>query len=683
MIVRAGDSEDSENGGRPAHETIVVRRHRLGRTLGLFGAGIVGLLLIALFGLWLARKPIANNFIARELARRGVHGTYHLDRIGLRTQRISNLVIGDPAHPDLTARSAQVEMHLKLDGSAEVFRVVARGVRLRGQVIGSRVSWGEVDRLLPKPKTVATPFKLPDIAVDIADSTIALRTPFGSLGFAVAGQGNLTGGFKGRLAAASPRLDPGKCALVDMHASMRVSIEARRPHVIGPLTAQSFACPQSRIALTQPRLDLDSDFSEAFGSFDGKGRLSTQTLAAGDNALANLIANVSFKGTPTSANGTIDLAAQKARLAAITANATRLRGRYHLGAGKGDLALVADYDASGASLPQSMASSITGPLAAAATTPIGPIATAIGNALTQTVSGFDARGSLRLVNFPGGGAVRIESANASAPTGARIRVAGRDGISYYWPSGRIRVDSLIATDGGGLPTARVDLHQPRNGAPFSGEARFAPYAAGSSRLALDPVRFAAAADGSTRIMTTALLDGPFKGGRVTGLRVPIDGRLGGPGGFAFGHACLDTSFQSLSVGAMRLGAAKVPLCPLSGAIVSQRPGGALQLGAVANRLNPGDERRHGPLGLRQVAHRRRRADRVGSLGEDQILSAGEQERPFRAGGQRHHDDRYPAASGERHAGDQRGHRSSSGKRPRTCDARCARHSLRGDGFPAG
>ena len=608
MEVRASSDTQNQRTG------IGGRRRNLGRALGLFVAGIAGLLLIALLGVWLARKPIANNVIERELERRGVRATYHLDRIGLRTQRISNLVIGDPARPDLVAKSAQVEMRIKLNGGVEVFRIVARGVRLRGRVIGSRVSWGEIDKLLPKPKSVATPFKLPDIAVDVADATIALQTPFGPLGFAVAGQGNLTGGFKGRLAAVGPRLTPGKCELTAMHASLNVSIAARRPHVSGPLTAGRFACPASRIGLDAPRLDLDSDFSEAFGSFDGTGRLATRTLVAGANGLANLVAKVGFKGSPTSIGGTIDLAAQQARMASITAGGTRLKGRYHLGAASGNIVLVADYDASNAALPRTMLAGFTGPLAGLAKTPVGPLAASIGDAVSRTAGGFNARGSLRLVNFPGGGAVRVETADARGQSGARIRVAGRDGVTYYWPSGRIRVDSMIATDGGGLPSARIDLHQPRDQSPMSGTARIAPFAANGARLALDPVRFAAARDGSTRVTTTALLDGPFSGGRVEGLRVPVDASFGGLGGLLFGRTCLDTSFQALKVGAMQLGAARVPLCPLGGAIVAQRPGGALQVGAVTNNLQLAG--RMGSSPVRIVAARAR------LLGTDRFDASG-------------------------------------------------------------
>ena len=52
-------------------------------------------------------------------------------------------------------------MRLKWDGNFEVYRIVARGVRLRGRLVNGRVSWGQVDKLLPAPTTRKQPFKLP------------------------------------------------------------------------------------------------------------------------------------------------------------------------------------------------------------------------------------------------------------------------------------------------------------------------------------------------------------------------------------------------------------------------------------------------------------------------------------------------------------------------------------------
>jgi hypothetical protein len=147
-----------------------------------------------------ATGPIATHFLKGEFERRGVQAQYHLDRVGFRTQEVSDLVIGDPRHPDLVARHAIIQMNLKLDGSFKVYRVVARGVRLRGRLIHGRVSWGQIDKLLPPPTN--KPFQLPNIVLDVADSSIALATPFGPVGVAAEGSGRLTGGFKGRVAVA-------------------------------------------------------------------------------------------------------------------------------------------------------------------------------------------------------------------------------------------------------------------------------------------------------------------------------------------------------------------------------------------------------------------------------------------------------------------------------------------------
>lgn len=543
---------------------------------------LLGLAVAAFIVLWIWRKPIAQDIIAGELESRGVQATYTLDRIGLHNQRISNVVIGDPDDPDLVAERALIQMRFKWNGSVEVYRIVARGVRLKGRVLRSgRVSWGQIDKLLPPPSD--KPFSLPDLVLDIADAAIRLDTPYGRLGFAVAGRGNLTGGFRGRLATAAPHLDIGACDLQALKSNVAIAVVARRPQVQGPVAAESFTCPASRMAMLAPRLQVDSNFSEAFANFDGKGRLAVASLRAGDNGLANIVANIGFKGTPTDASGAFDLAAQRARLADIYADRTQLKGRYNLKPEKGTLAVVADYGASSARLSGPILAQLVNSLDAAAGTPVEPIANSIAGAIRRTAGNFDAAGRLRLVNFPGGGGVRVESADASGPGGARVQVAGGDGINYYWPSGRIRIDSNIAMGGGGLPRAELSLSQPRSGAPMSGEARIAPYQAGNSRLALAPVRFSAGQGGSTNVRTVALMDGPVPGGFVRGLRIPIDASFGGRIGFSFGRTCLDARFASFRMGALNLNDARVPVCPIGRAIAWQAPGGALQVGAMLRR----------------------------------------------------------------------------------------------------
>jgi hypothetical protein len=187
------------------------------------------------------------------------------------------------------------------------------------------------------------------------------------------------------------------------------------------------------------------------------------------------------------------------------------------------------------------------------------------------------------VNFPGGGGVRIADANVIGPNGARARVFGGSGVTYYWPSNGLRIDGNIEMAGGGLPNGRVSLRQPAPGASMSGVADIAPYAAGGQRLALSPIRFGPAPGGATSLSTQAQLDGAFPGGRVQALRLPIEGRVGRGGSFAFGTSCAVVSFNLFQMSSVQLGAARLPVCPIGPAIVSKGPGGAVTTAARINQ----------------------------------------------------------------------------------------------------
>ncbi len=554
-----------------------MRRSTWARIASLIALAVVVALLAIIAVVWIERRPLATHFVKNELDRRGVQASYSLDRVGFRTQQVSDLVLGDPLHPDLTARHAEIQTRLTWRGSFEVYRVVARGVRLRGELIHGKVHWGQIDKLLGPPSN--KPFTLPNFAVDIADSTIALKTPFGPVGIALEGAGQLSGGFKGRASLVSPRLAPGRCVADQLRANLAVEVEARRPNFVGPVTLASFNCPTSHLSVNQPRFEARTSFNESFTRIDGSGRMTMATFVAGANGLASAVGDVTFKGPLNDVRGRVKLAAQRSRLATITANRTRLDADYGLGVASGRLALVGGFNADHATLDQSMLASVSGPLAAAAKTPIGPIASTIAGAIKRTADNFAIAGAIRVVNFPGGGGARINDAQIAGPGGARAHIAGGTGVTYYWPEGRLRVDGTIDLAGGGLPQGRVALSQPRPGAPMSGVANFAPYTAGGSRLTLAPIRFAGAADGSTRVSTIAQLDGPFPNGRVQALRLPIDGRIGRGGAFAFGTSCAVVSFDYAQFGAVALDRTRLPVCPIGAAMVAKNGRGPLITGA--------------------------------------------------------------------------------------------------------
>jgi hypothetical protein len=79
----------------------------------------LAILLVLVVLVYIQRRPLADQFVRNELERRGVTATYELERVGFRSQVVRNLVIGNPAKPDLTARYAELQTRLTWNGSFE------------------------------------------------------------------------------------------------------------------------------------------------------------------------------------------------------------------------------------------------------------------------------------------------------------------------------------------------------------------------------------------------------------------------------------------------------------------------------------------------------------------------------------------------------------------------------------
>ena len=98
-------------------------------------------------------------------------------------------------------------MRLKWDGSFEVYRIVARGVRLRGRLVHGKVSWGQIDKLLPPPSN--KPFQLPEFRArrrrQQHRAGDAVRPGRRRARRATA---QLSGGFKGRVGGRQPAPGP-------------------------------------------------------------------------------------------------------------------------------------------------------------------------------------------------------------------------------------------------------------------------------------------------------------------------------------------------------------------------------------------------------------------------------------------------------------------------------------------
>ena len=360
--------------------------------------------------------------------------------------------------------------------------------------------------------------------------------------------------------------------------------------------------------MVAPRLELDSRFSEAFASFDGKGRMAVASVHRRRQWPRQSERQYRLQGharrTPAAR---FDLSAQRARLATIFADRTRLDGQ--ISAAGRQRAAVAWSPIMAPTAPACagpLLAGLTGPLASARrrrsgrsrrrSPPRSAARPAISTPPAQLRPGQFPRRRRRCGSRPPMRAGRAGRGCASPAATASLIIGRRAGsastATFPWAAAACR-------------GAELALGQPRNGGPMSGEARIAPYAAGGARLALAPVRFAAARDGSTEVSTIALLDGPFSGGRVRGLRIPINGRIGGRRAASPSAAAASRrASASLQAGALRLGATRLPVCPIGPAILYQRAGGTL--GRRRRGAQPAPRRPPRPVAV--PAHCRHGAD---------------------------------------------------------------------------
>src|SRR3546814_5938572 len=97
--------------------------------------------------------------------------------------------------PDLTARLVEVSIGYGFTGPY-VSEIRADGVRLYGRFVDGQLSLGTLDKF--RDPTDTTPFALPDLSAVLTDARARVETPWGDVGAALTGRGNLRKAFAGK-----------------------------------------------------------------------------------------------------------------------------------------------------------------------------------------------------------------------------------------------------------------------------------------------------------------------------------------------------------------------------------------------------------------------------------------------------------------------------------------------------
>ncbi len=552
------------------------KRRRWPKVLGIAG----GVVLVAVGGLWLTSDVIVDNIIGSQMKDRGIAGSYKIESSGLSRQVLTNLVIGDPAHPDLTIERAEVTI-LPRFGFPAIGEVKLVRPRLYGSYKGGKLSFGSLDKFLFTGSK--EPIRLPDIDLNIEDGRARIVSDYGEIGAKLGGKGNLQGGFAGELAAVAPALALPGCNAKDASLYGTITIAAKRPRLQGPVRLASLDCPGTKAKLAQAGIQADVTLDETLDGGDANLSLKSGAAAYGANRARELGGTLDLTYRKAALTSRYDLAAHGLNTPQLSAGSLGAKGM--LRAGMSPSHAESEGTVSGADL-------IPGPdlgkaLAAAQGSAKGSLAEPL---LAQMRSALarQSKGSQLAADF-----VMRRKDSATTLVIPKGRVTGGSGDTLLsLTKGQIlagngaplRLAGNFTTGGAGLPRIEGRMEQAANGTTLI-RGSMAEYRAGTARLALPELALAQARNGTVGFTGRALASGALLGGSVESLNVPLDGRWEPGRAFELWRGCRQVRFASLTYAKVRLDGRAISLCPVGGTAIVRSGARGMTLSARAPGLD--------------------------------------------------------------------------------------------------
>ena len=545
----------------------IPKRRRFRRRHIFYGALL--LFVVLLLFAWIQRTQIADGFIKDELVKRDVRASYRIAKIGFETQRIEDVVIGDPTKPDLTAN--WVEVDLVPNGlGAKVARVRADGVRLYGRLTDQGLSFGQIDKF--RDPTSTAPFALPEIFATLSDARVRLATPYGNVGIKLVGQGELADGFAGQVAAVTDNLQIGGCNARQSSFFGTLAIQKGRPHLTGPLRNGGLGCDGFSLAGMEQQLDLT--LSDTLKSWTGSSNFTAYRLGASGYSAANMRGSIDFYGNAERNQIGLDVAASTIGGPNVAARSASLKGDLRLRqTDQGMRALLTgEPRLGGLRLPASLLDPVDGAARGLGSTPLKPVLEKLAGAGRQAVRSIDLSGSLEAaVGGSGEQYAMLSGLRADAASGAMAVLVDDLRVSKDARGWHPRLDGQIRLAGGGLPQAVLDLTPSGNG--YAGRLQLADYGTDDARLSLPELAFRPA-PGGTALSGRATMTGPLFGGYVTGLDLPVQGLYSNAGRLALWNACQTIGFEAFRLSSLTLASDRLRVCPKNGSLLTVGNGGA-------------------------------------------------------------------------------------------------------------
>lgn len=553
----------------------VPRRKRWKISLAIMVFLVLGLGIV-----WSQREKIAADIVYEQLRELGLPATYEIVSVAPGRQVLANVVVGDPARPDLTVEQVVVHLRYRL-GTPTIGRVELIRPRLFGSFGDEGLSFGSLDPVIFTDS--GEPPKLPDLDLRLVDGRALLETELGPMGFKAEGEGELDDGFSGILAAVAPQLEFAGCRAERASLYGELRVEGGRPRFSGPVRLGNLGCREQGIALAGAAMRFDATGSAELDRLDARARFDAGALAAAGVRASDLSGSVRASVSAEGIDAAYTLAGRgvkvpQARFAVLTAEGA-IRARDGFTRTEVDAAVRGNGLRVGDTIDGALARAI----AATQDTLIAPLLRQARSALAREERGSSLVADLTLRRT--GDSLSLVAPSASIRGGSGATLVSLSRFQLSTTDGRLpRMSGNVVTGGAGMPRIAGRMEREGGGRTVF-RMRMQEYSAAGSSLAVPQMAVAQAGDGSLGFSGEIVASGALPGGSTRGLRLPVNGQWASTGALALWRSCTQVRFDQLAIANLEIDSRRLTLCPPPGGAIVRSDGSGLRIAAGAPSLD--------------------------------------------------------------------------------------------------
>jgi hypothetical protein len=566
-----------------------------GRRIALWAAlGVLAVIVAGLAIAWFSRERIADDIIADQLADLGLEATYTIESIGPGRQVVTDIVVGDTDHPDLTVERAEVTLRYRF-GFPRIGAVKLVRPKLYGTYVGGKLSFGALDPLVFREPE--GPFEFPDLSLEIVEGRGLLETDGGPVGFSAKGKGYLRDGFAGELAATAPRLTLAGCDATRATLYGKVSIESQKPAFAGPVRLARLAC--SDLELADAALQVSGSADRTLNVFEAETGLRAGPSRYAGNRLASLTGTSRFTWRDSGLTARYDLTGTGLATAQAAASRIGFEGWLRTRRNFDRIELEADVEGAGVRLGSGLDAALADAAEAGGDTLLGPILDRVRTRLAAEGRASRLTGEVSLRRTGARTSIVVPEASLRGGSGATLLALSRFQV-VSGGSAAPRFAGNFSTGGEGLPRIVGRMEQ-RPGGSVQVRMSMAEYAAGASRLAVPNLVLVQRPNGMLGFSGRVLATGALPGGQAENLLLPVVGNWSSGRGLALWSDCTELRFERLQLANLSLARQRLTLCPPRGSAIVRYDGRGLRIAAGAPALQLSGSLGQTPIAIRSGA----------------------------------------------------------------------------------